>query len=261
VSVGAVLVKPELFEPISVSEQVLEGLLRDGGSYLFPGHRYYDFRPPIPSVHGTRHPDGVLLSMETERWWVVEVESHAHDVSTHISPQLQGLSCGHYGPKTFSYLKRHDAFKAADYDHLDTWQPSFLLIIDHATAEIRAAANLFGFVVVECSTFFHAPTNHYALTVSGDRPRITPTVLPPGVDVALAETYGVVDIRPLYSTALPDSLPTMIRVGSLVVEANRRDDGSSIVLPLDLAQISGLIGDGSQFRLCFDGRLIIISSD
>ena len=89
-SLSSLLVEGEEFDPLHCSEEVLEGLLRTYGSQMFPGFAYYDFRPPILSVAGTRHPDGVLVAPGNDRWWVVEVEVHTHSVTDHIEPQALG---------------------------------------------------------------------------------------------------------------------------------------------------------------------------
>jgi len=258
-SVAAIFASPHLFEPISASESTMEGLLRDGGTALFPGYTYYDFRPPIPSIYGTRHPDAALLAPHHDRWWVVEVESHLHDVQTHISPQLQGLSNGQYGPSALAYLERHATYHSKDYP-IDPWQPQFLLVVDHATAEIRATANLYGFVVVECGIFLHAQSNAYALAVTGDRPLLNPHVLPSGVDVAVAEIHGVVELRPRVGGILPANLPTAVRLGDLSIQAVPRPDLTAFVLPLGLSDLIDLIGVCEVYRICFDGRIIAVTN-
>ena len=147
-SYSSLLVEAEDFEPVHCSEEVLEGLLRTYGSRLFPGFGYYDFRPPIPSVTGTRHPDGALVAPGDERWWVIEVEVHTHSVTDHIEPQLSALRDGLYGPTAFDYLVRHPTFESEAYNGLDLWRPSFLMIVDEATAEMRRQARLGAFDAV-----------------------------------------------------------------------------------------------------------------
>ena len=168
-SLDGVAVDRVFFQPIRLSEETLEGIIRTAAPAIFPGYDYYDFRPAIRSESGTRHPDGVLLARGERKWWVVEVETHLHSVSEHIEPQLQDLATGFYGPDAFRYLDRHPTFDPDAYD-VDTFDPGFLLVIDSLTPQIRDAANRTGFQTVECSPF-RSPRNEYALTISGHRPR------------------------------------------------------------------------------------------
>ena len=167
-NLDGVAVNTIFFQPIRLSEETLEGIIRTAAPAIFPGYDYYDFRPAIRCGASTRHPDGVLLARGERKWWVVEVETHLHSVSEHIEPQLKGLATGFYGPDAFRYLNRHRTFDPDAYD-VDTFEPEFLLVVDSLTPEIRDAANRIGFQTVECSPF-RSPRNEYALTVSGHRP-------------------------------------------------------------------------------------------
>jgi hypothetical protein len=260
VSIAALLVDQEEFEPIHCSEEVLEGLLRTRGHHLFPGFTYFDFRPPIPSVTGTRHPDGVLLATGFDRWWVVEVEVHRHSVTDHIEPQLSALRDGLYGPEAFRYLDRHEGFLASDYISLDLWQPSFLLIVDEATAEIRAAASRCEFAVIECAVF-RSRLNRYAVAVNGDRPRRDVRPIPAGVDVSVHDEAGVCLLRPLLEVAIPDAVPDEIVVGDRAVQKRLTADQTSIAVPLAAVEIALLLGSPAPYRLTFDGHLLSLSID
>jgi len=259
VSIASLLVEGEEFEPIHCSEEVLEGLLRTRGSHMFPGFSYFDFRPPIPSVTGTRHPDGALLASGFDRWWVVEVEVHGHSVTDHIEPQLSALRDGLYGPAAFNYLSRHDGFVPGDYPGLDLWQPSFLLIVDEATAEIRAAASRCEFAVIECAVF-RSRLNRYAIAVNGDRPRRDVRPIPAGVDVAVQDEAGVCLLRPLLDVPMPDAVPDEILVGDRAVRKRLTADHKHIALPLAATEIAALLGSDSPYRLTFDGQLLALST-
>ena len=63
-TVDAVTVASTFFQPIRVTEAILEGLIRTAAPALFPGYDYFDFRPAIRCGAGTRHPDGVLLAAD-----------------------------------------------------------------------------------------------------------------------------------------------------------------------------------------------------
>ena len=188
-SAEAILLEDKLFHPLQVSEGTLEGLLRTHDAVLFDGLRYFDFRPPILGPEGVRHPDGALVAPDHARWWVVEVELHTHDVDTHIAPQLQGLADGVYGWEAFSFLERHSDFDRAEFGETDVWHPSFLLVVDHVTPQIRRAAQAAAFDVLECGVF-RSERSEYALAVSEPRPRRTKDRLPVGVDVVLIQSLA-----------------------------------------------------------------------
>jgi hypothetical protein len=238
-SIASLLVDDEEFEPIHCSEEVLEGLLRARGSHLFPGFTYYDFRPPIPSVTGTRHPDGALLSARFDQWWVVEVEVHRHSVVDHIEPQLSGLRDGFYGPAAFRYLERHDGFLASDFHGVDRWQPSFLLIVDEATAEIRAAASRCEFIVIECAVF-RSRFNRYAIAVNG---------------------AGVCLLRPVLDVPIPDAIPPEIIIGDRAVAKRITAHKESVAVPLAKTEIESLLGSVPPYHLTFDGHLLSLSTE
>jgi hypothetical protein len=259
-SIASLLVDDEEFEPIHCSEEVLEGLLRARGSHLFPGFTYYDFRPPIPSVTGTRHPDGALLSARFDQWWVVEVEVHRHSVVDHIEPQLSGLRDGFYGPAAFRYLERHDGFLASDFHGVDRWQPSFLLIVDEATAEIRAAASRCEFIVIECAVF-RSRFNRYAIAVNGDRPRRDVRPLPPGIDVVVDDEAGVCLLRPVLDVPIPDAIPPEIIIGDRAVAKRITAHKESVAVPLAKTEIESLLGSVPPYHLTFDGHLLSLSTE
>lgn len=259
-SFSTLLVEAEDFEPVRCSEEVLEGLMRTYGSRVFPGFDYYDFRPPIPSVTGTRHPDGALLAPGHDRWWVIEVEVHTHSVTDHIEPQLSALRDGLYGPAAFDYLSRHSGFERSAYGSVDVWQPLFLLIVDEATAEIRAAAGRCEFAVIECSVF-RSHLNRYALAVSGDRPRRDSRPLPAGVDVTLGDEAGVCLLKPVLQVPIPPAIPDEIVVGGRAITKRVTEDGAAIALPMEPTEVCDLTGSASSYRLTFDGQLLPIPAD
>jgi hypothetical protein len=255
VSLSSLLVDGEEFEPLHCSEEILEGLLRTYGTMIFPGFRYFDFRPPVLSRAGTRHPDGALVAPGHERWWVVEVEVHTHSVADHIEPQLGALRDGHYGPTVFGYLDRHDGFEASAYASIDSWQPYFLLIVDEATAEIRAAAERCEFRVVECAVL-RSQRSRYALAVTGDRPRLDVRPLPTGVDVIVDDEFGICVLRPVLGVTIPTTIPEQILVGDRAIRKRVTQSGTAVALAIERAEIDDLAGSAELYRLTFDGQLL-----
>jgi hypothetical protein len=254
-STEAISIEEELFAPVRVNEETLEGILRSEASGLFNGWSYYDFRPPIPSRHGTRHPDGAIVAGGSAEWWVVEVELHTHDVDAHILPQLEGLADGIYGWEAFSYLTRHPGFDASEFATVDVWDPAFLLIVDHATPQIRAAAAQSNFSVLECAVF-RSVYNRYGIAASGFRPRRTDAPRP-GIDVELGELQGVATLSPIGKRTFPKLLPSLVVAGE-ATRARLTADGQKLVLPLSCREVRDRLGDARYYRVTSDQHLIAV---
>jgi hypothetical protein len=250
-----ILIGGERFSSVQPSEEILEGLLRTVGPDVFEGFRYYDFRPPIPSRLGTRHPDGALVAPGSSQWWVVEVELHKHDVIDHIGPQLAALADGMYGWEAFNYLDRYDTIDLADFAGVDVWQPSFLLVCDLVTPPIRDAAARTNFQVLEFATY-RSFRNRYAVAVSGFRPSRMPTILPGGIDVRLEEAHGVTLLVPLEGRTLPAESGPVVVLGEQEARIRRMRDGSALVVPLAVDQVQQLVGEAERYRVTGDDRLM-----
>jgi hypothetical protein len=256
VTIDGITVDSMFFQPIRISEEVMEGLIRTAAPALFPGYDYFDFRPPIRCGTGTRHPDGALLARDDGTWWVVEVETHLHSVAEHIEPQLGDLATGFYGPDAFRFLRRHRTFEASLYD-VDMYEPSFLLIIDSLTAEIREAATRTGFQAVECSPF-RSQRNQYALAVSGHRPRRDLAPAGTGLDLHLREESGMAVLCPVDGRPVPPLRSNDIIVSDVVHTGYVRSDGSGIVLPITPDELEQLLPGAESFRLTSPGQLMAI---
>lgn len=252
-SMDGVSVDKVFFQPVRLTEETLEGVIRTAAPAIFPGYDYYDFRPAIPCGASTRHPDGALLARGERKWWVVEVETHLHSVSEHIEPQLQDLASGFYGPDAFRYLERHPAFDPGAYD-VDTFDPGFLLVIDSLTPQIRDAANRTGFQTVECSPF-RSPRNEYALTISGHRPRRGTSAAGPGLSLSLTEDHGIAILRPLGGRPIPQLRSNDVIIGDVVHSASLLSDRSGLALPLSPTELRDLLPGAEHFRLTPDGQL------
>lgn len=252
-SLDGITVDAVFFQPIRVSEETLEGLIRTAAPALFPGYNYFDFRPAIRCGLSTRHPDGVLLAKGEKKWWVVEVETHLHSVTDHIEPQLGDLASGFYGPDAFKYLRRHRTFDPAAYE-VDTYEPAFLLIIDSLTPEIRHAASRKGFETIEC-TPFRSLRNEYALAVAGHRPNTGLAASGPGIDLRLQEEEGMAVLRPVDGGRLPKLRNNDIIIGDVAVRGFVRRDRRGLVLPVTPTELRAHVPGGVVFRLTPAGQL------
>ena len=116
------------FDRIELGEDAYERLLQSFSAKIFPGYKWYEFKPPIRSPHGTAHPDAALVSNTGDDWWVVEVELARHSVDGHIDLQLLKLRDGWYGPTEFDYIVSRHAEVGDLTSRLDLRSPSFLVV-------------------------------------------------------------------------------------------------------------------------------------
>lgn len=253
-SLAGISVEGDPFEAVSVNEAQLEGLLRTHGSSLFPGFEYFDFRPVIRCVEGSRHPDGALLARGESEWWVVEVETHGHSVENHIEPQLSDLASGHYGPEAISYLERNcEGFDLNDYP-IDPYQPKFLLVVDSLTQQIASAAMRTQFRAVECAVF-RSKANRYALTVSSNPPQVDSRGIQRGRELALVELEGMACLEPVGGNAMRAVRGGTVVLNGRSLDVNHLADGKGIVLPIRFSKMMAEVSDASRFVLSPDGKL------
>ncbi len=244
----AVVVDTRLFSPVRVTEERLEALLLTAASKVFPGFDYFEFKPAIRCGDSTRHPDGALLAPGSEQWWVVEVETHLHDPLEHIEAQMRDLAGGFYGPDAFGYLSRHESFVAERYA-VDTYEPSFLLVIDSLTHEIRDVASRLALQVVECSVFRAPEANQYALVVSGQRPQADSVGLTPGISLALEDLDGVALLRPADGKKMPRLKALDLLIGDTAYQCFETSDRRGIVLPLTVSELRAGTAETNRFKL------------
>lgn len=244
----AVVVDTRLFTPIRVSEEKLENLLSTASPQVFPGFQYYEFKPAIRCGASTRHPDGVLLADGSPEWWVVEVETHLHHATDHIEPQLRDLVGGFYGPEAFAYLNRHPGFDPARYP-IDAYEPSFILVIDALTTEIRNVATHLGVIVVECAVMRAASASQYAIVVSGQRPQATGSALAPGIELELDEMDGMARLRPVDGKEMPRLKALDVVVGDIAYECFETSDRVGIVAPMTVDELQAQTAKTLRFKL------------
>jgi hypothetical protein len=169
-------------------------------------------------------------------------------------PQLEALAEGTYGWQAFEYLEREHGLSPADFADLDIWEPSFLLIADHLTPELRAAILRSAFDPLECGVY-RSIRNRYALAVTGARPVRPSEFLPGGLDVRLEESFGVAMLVPV-DRRLPHDLPDAVLVGDQYARLRRTSDGGALVLPLAPASVEEFAGRAGRYRLTTDNRLV-----
>jgi hypothetical protein len=243
----ALAIDTRLFEPIRVNEERLENLLRTSAPAVFSGFDYFEFKPAIRCRDGLRHPDGVLLSADSNEWWVVEVETHQHHLEEHIEPQLSDLMAGMYGPEAFAYLERHARFDRSRYD-VDPYEPSFLLIIDSVTHEIESLATRLGIPVAECSVYFSGENNQFALALTGFRPQ-TGESREPGLSLVLQEREGMAVLLPADGRKMPMLKAPEILIGSEAFPWFKVSEWEGIVLPLKRSEVEAAISCSPRYKL------------
>jgi hypothetical protein len=244
----AIVVDKRLFTPVRVLEEHLEDLLTTAAPSVFPGFDFFEFKPAIRCGEGLRHPDAVLLAPGSDRWWVVEVETHRHEAIDHIETQMRDLMGGFYGPDVFSYLDRHDGFDAARYP-IDTYEPSFLLIIDSLTPQVHNVAVRLGLQAVECSVFIAPEANQYALALSGPRPQADGGGLAPGISLEMEDNDGMACLRPVDGRKMPALKTLDLLVGDGAYRSVRLADGAGIVLPRSVEEVREATSGESRFKL------------
>jgi len=255
----AIVVDKRLFTPVRVLEEHLEDLLTTAAPTVFPGFDFFEFKPAIRCGEGTRHPDAVLLAPGSDRWWVVEVETHRHEAIDHIEAQMRDLMGGFYGPDAFSYLDRHDGFDAARYP-VDTYEPSFLLIIDSLTPEVHNVAVKLGLQAAECSVFIAPDANQYALALSGSRPQAHGGGPAPGISLELEDNDGMACLRPVDGHKMPRLKAHHVLIGDSAYQSARLTDGAGIVLPRSVDEVRAATSGDTRFKL-ITATMRLISED
>jgi hypothetical protein len=248
-----------MFRRVRVNEAVLEGLLRSHSDVLFPGLQYFDFKPAVPSRYGTRHPDGALVAPGIARWWVVEVETHQHDIDAHVAPQLEGLAEGLYGREAFRYLTRHAGFDLHEYSAVDIWEPSFLLVVDHKTQFIAETAEANGFELAELAVY-RSEHSEYAFRLAGSRPRVEADVLPRGIDVVASDGGSITLLTPRGGRKLEGPSRRMILLADRELTGYLTGARDAIALPIPIDELSEVLGDSTSLRITSAGSLISTSS-
>jgi len=253
----SLLIGDRLYSRVQVAEAVLEGLLRTNGERIFPGFRYFDFRPAVMSRHGVRHPDGALLAPGSSQWWVVEVETHVHDVEGHVTPQLEALADGAYGREALRYLSRDSGFAQSDYEDLELWDPSFLLVVDHTTPFIRDAAASNAFQLLEIGVY-RSEAAEYALRLDGPRPSVGDFGAKRGVDVEAHDGGGYTLLVPVAGRRFDGPPHTKIVVGDREVSVFPTGDSRALAVGMHPDELRSLLGEDVYLRVTYDGVLTTI---
>jgi hypothetical protein len=215
-----------------------------------------DFKPAIRSRYGTRHPDGALVAPGVREWWVVEVETHLHDVEGHVVPQLEALAEGIYGREAFRYLDRHAAFKENDFRAADVWEPGFLLVVDHATPFIRQAAAINGFRLTEVGVY-RSENAEYALRLTGSRPSAGVSAgTQRGIEVELQESQGVALLVPIGGRTFSSGGRRTLLVGNREVPAFTTSGRDTLAISMDLPELHALLGETTHYRITPEGALV-----
>jgi hypothetical protein len=255
----ALVLDNRLFEPIKVNEERLENLLASAAPAAFSGFDYYEFKPRIRCRDGNRHPDGALLAHHSRQWWVVEVETHLHDPMTHIEPQLSDLMDGMYGPEAFRYLEKHDHFDRDRYD-VDPYEPSFLLIIDSLTPEVEHMVTRLNLQVAECSVYFSAETNQFALALNGFRPHVGENH-GPGISLVLEELEELALMVPADGRPMPPLKRMEILLGDTTFSCHWASASRGIVLPLTPTEVEAAISRSVRYKLITKTMRLVADPD
>jgi hypothetical protein len=238
------------FDRIELSEDAYEQLLKSFSPRIFPGYRWYEFKPPIASPHGIAHPDAALLSNAGEDWWVVEVELARHSVDGHIDLQLMKLREGWYGPAEFEYIVRRHAEAADLTSRLNVRAPGFLVICDDISTALERAAARNDFDLLHILPF-RSGTRLYAASVEGRNPT-RKVRRPAGVVLTSVPSGPVAVLRIAHDSMSLPRPPAEILVGSRLVKVWKEKDGRGIILALTYEELVALLGTATSYVLTVD---------
>ena len=115
-----------------------EQLIANAAS-LFPGFTVVRFSSPLKlEGFGSYAPDFLLLENQLRTWWIVEAEMRRHSFTSHIEPQIAGLSHVKLS-ETDAIAIAKKAPAALDHDQLKalilTVQPNVLVVVDQEAGE------------------------------------------------------------------------------------------------------------------------------
>jgi hypothetical protein len=159
-----------VFIPTSGGEDRYESYIASLSQHLFPDYIWCDFKAEVRHPDGLVHADAALVASDYSRWYVVEVELTRHRWDEHIRPQLIKLSNGIFSEKHRRLLlAKQPRLSEAGMGTLDIYTPDVALIIEMASAEIRAWCRLQHILCIEASPYT-SRSNDLLLAINGDVP-------------------------------------------------------------------------------------------
>jgi hypothetical protein len=236
------------FDRVEIAEEVYENLLRGFAPRIFPGYRWYSFKPSIQSPYGVAHPDAAIFRVDGGEWWVVEVELARHSVRYHVEVQLQKLREGWYSRKVLDYIAAREPDAVPLLDLVNARDPRFLLILDDTASAIERVAREMDYEVLHIFPFI-AGGQLYATAVEGRNP-LKITRPRTGVPLTLTERQEVARFLLMrQDIPLPEPLAAIVRVGTRLVKVWVEEGGTGVVLAISRDELLGILGDRPYYLL------------
>lgn len=166
-----VATKDDLYRPRLQDEAAFEAQIGFLANRVFPDFIWCDFKCRVDSPEGVMFPDGALVARDYSSWIVVEVELARHSWVDHIRPQLTKMLGGRYTSKHRNILASctRNALDPIRLEHLDIYNPDFLLIIDSVSPTVSDWCRSRHMLVLE-ATPFGSKSNDVLLCLRGDHP-------------------------------------------------------------------------------------------
>ncbi len=148
---------PRVFKPnVPNSEADFEAQVLRVAGRLMPNYKMAAWRPLIRDWegHGAR-PDLVMISLDLDSWYLIEVELASHSIPAHIRPQLETLRNGVYDRSLVPSLR--NVFPSADDESLIRLvgrDPGLLCIVDQYTEQISRTCRQTGFELIVMEPYY-----------------------------------------------------------------------------------------------------------
>jgi hypothetical protein len=238
-----------LYDRVELDEPDYENMLQTWSSHLFPGFRWFAFKPEILSPKGAAHPDAALISENSDEWWVVEVELARHSARTHIDFQLERLRAGIYSPASLNYLASKFPNDKAFFEKINNRRPGFLLIVDEVSGVITQSARESDFELLHVLPFKSiSPGNFYIGAADGFSPVKKRRISTTGIVLTLMDDPVVVRLENIENANIPEC-DDKVMVGKRLVRMRREHDNQTLVLSLGHSEFLELVGKTSHYVL------------
>jgi hypothetical protein len=241
-----------LYNRVELSEADYENLLRAWAPQLFPGYRWYPFKPAILSPEGVVHPDAALISADGDEWWVVEIELARHSIQSHVESQLQRLRNGIYATASRAYLTSSYPADVDLFDRMQYVRPHFLVVVDDRSTLIRNVAEENDFEVLYVLPFLSGtPAHLYAGAAEGFFPSRRARSRATGIVLEMRDDPFVVRLSSLETSTLPADTDQVL-IGSRLVRCRIERNLQGLVLSLGPEEFYEILGRQSYYVLRFE---------
>jgi hypothetical protein len=159
------LTDADVYERVRLLEADYETTVLKFGVTIFPGWRLVGWKPMLRTTIGQGvMPDAALVDLESNEWYVVELELASHSVDEHIRPQLERLRYAIYGDDLAPDLAKATGRSEDAVRLMLSRRPNFLCLVDADSVDVRLACREFGFEYAVAEPL-KSDANRFALRV------------------------------------------------------------------------------------------------